>query len=123
MNTSKTSLSTILILAITTIFTPVKAQQNTTQQCLNYYRKQTITIRGEAIEKSRWYKDRNVGFQDWRDPNNFSFTVRDNFQAEFLKNQGFDVRYYTNGIHYTVALDPTIEVPKYSEEEIIRECP
>ena len=123
MNGSKTSLSTVLILSIMTSFTPVKAQENTTQQCLEYYRKQTMTLKGEPIEKSRWYKDRNIGFQDWRDPDNFSFTVRDNFQADFLKNEGFDVRYYTNGIYYTVALNPSLEVPKYSEQEIIQECP
>ena len=122
MNISKTSLSTILIFSTITSFSSVQAQQNTFEQCSDYYRKQTVTLRGEAIEKSRWYKDRRVGFDDWRDPNYYSFTVRENHQAEILKDQGLEVKYYSNGIYYTVALDPTLEVPRYSEEEIVRQC-
>ena len=122
MNISKTSLSTVLIFLSMTSFSSVKAQQNTDQQCADYYRKQTVTLRGQSIEKSRWYKDRRVGFADWRNPDYYSFTVRENHQAEMLRDRGSDVRYYTNGIYYTVGLNPTLEVPRYSEEEIIRQC-
>ena len=122
MNIAKFSLSTIIIFLSMTSFSSMIAQEDALQQCLDNYRRQTVKLRGEAIEKSRWYKDRRVGFNDWRDPNFYSFTIRENHQAELLRDQGADIRYYTNGIYYTVALAPTLEVPKYSEEEIARLC-
>ena len=122
MNISNTSLSIVLIFSTIASFSSVQAQQNTFEQCAAFYRKQTVTLRGEAIEKSRWYKDRRVTFEDWRNPEFYSFMVRDNHQVEMLKSQGFDVRYYTNGLYYTVALDPTIKVPQYSEAEVVKQC-
>ena len=122
MNIRQTFLSTVLIFLSVTSLSSVKAQQNTDGQCLDNYRKQTVILHGEPIEISRWYKDRRVSFEDWRNTNNYSFTIRENYQAEVLLDQGFEVRYYTNGIYYTVGLNPTLEVPKYSEEEVIKQC-
>ena len=122
MNIRQTFLSTVLIFLSVKSLSSVKAQQNTDGQCLDNYRKQTVILQGEPIEKSRWYKDRRVTFEDWRNTNNYSFTIRENYQAEVLVDQGFEVRYYTHGIYYTVGLNPTLEVPKYSEEEVIKQC-
>ncbi len=122
MNILQTCLSTVLIFLSMKSLSSVQAQQNTDGQCVDHYRKQTVILQGEPIEKSRWYKDRRVSFEDWRNTNNYSFTIRENYQAEVLLDQGFEVRYYTNGIYYTVGLNPTLEVPKYSEEEVIKQC-
>ena len=122
MNIVKFSLSTIVVFFTMTSFTSVTAQQNAFEQCLYNYRRQTVKLRGEPIEKTLWYKERRVGFDDWRDPNFYSFTVREDHHVKNLENRGADIRYYTNGIYYTISLEPTIEVPKYSEEEMSRLC-
>ncbi len=122
MNLAKISLSTILVFLSMTSFSRVKAQQNAFEQCLNNYRRQTVKLRGEAITKTPWYKDRRVTFDDWRDPSFYSFTVREDHHVKALKDRGADIRYYTNGIYYTIAPDPTIKVPKYSEAEMSRLC-
>ncbi len=123
MNIGKFSLSTILVFLSITSLGNVTAQPNAFEQCLYNYRRQTVKLRGQVIEKTPWYKDRRVGFDDWRgDPNFYSFTVRKDHHVKNLEDRGADIRYYTNGIYYTIALEPTIEVPKYSEAEMSRRC-
>ena len=62
MNIRQTSLSTVLIFLSIMSLSSVKAQQNTDGQCLDRYRKQTVILQGEPIEKSRWYKDRSLTY-------------------------------------------------------------
>lgn len=122
MHIGKFSLSTIFVFLSMTSFTSVTAQQNAFEQCMYNSRRQTVKLRGEPIEKTLWYKERRVGFDGWRNPNFYSFTVRKNHHVQNLKDRGADIRYYTNGIYYTIALEPTIEVPKYSETEMSQRC-